>query len=333
MKNLRLIYLLLSYLCLCQSIVSANEVQLPIILSEADFNRIQLKSMPKVNGTVLSYADYEEHMKVLLIKHQNAQGKLFDALKIRALKLLAETEILKQALKENALSITDAEIDERIQKRKQSFADTGKFEQFLIRQGDCMSSLRKLIFNELASQKLIHHKALVQISEDDLQKKYKQLESRFIQPDRIKARHIMVAFSSENAGEEEIEEKRLKIAEFHAKIIQGESMSKLASLFSDSPDRIKQGDLGFFARGESILELEREAFKLKLGELSVPFKSKYGWHLIKVEDEQKASTQPFERAKDYLADLIFQEKFFQVKADFLKQLWKNTKIDSEIALK
>jgi parvulin-like peptidyl-prolyl isomerase len=332
MKYFILIYLLLSYNP-CHQQVSANEVDLPIILSQEDLSRIRLKEMPKVNGILLSSADYEDHMKVLLTKHKNPQGKLFDALKLRALKLLAETEMLRQALTTHNLMVTDAEIEEKIKNRKKSFTNIGQFEQFLMRQGDDLKTLRKIIFNEVAMKKLIELKALVKISEEDLQKKYKQLEDRFIQPYRIKARHIMIAFSSENATEAEIEEKRIKIAEYHAQILQGESMSKLASLFSDSPDRVKQGDLGFFAKGESLIELEREAFQLKVGELSVPFKSKYGWHLIRVEEEQKAHTQPFEKTKEYLAELIFGEKYFQVKAEFLKQLWQTTKIDSEVALK
>ncbi len=61
MKYLILMSLLLSYYSYHQQLF-ANEVDLPIVLSQEDLSRIRLKEMPKVNGVLLSYADYEDHM-------------------------------------------------------------------------------------------------------------------------------------------------------------------------------------------------------------------------------------------------------------------------------
>ncbi len=65
------------------------------------------------------------------------------------------------------------------------------------------------------------------------------------------------------------------------RIKKGEKFGKIAREMSLCPSAKKDGDLGIFGRGMMVKEFENEAFKLSIGEISNPVKTKFGYHIIK----------------------------------------------------
>ena len=61
----------------------------------------------------------------------------------------------------------------------------------------------------------------------------------------------------------------------------GADFRKLATENSTCPSKKKGGDLGIFGRGEMVPEFERAVFKMKVGDISDPIKTKFGYHIIK----------------------------------------------------
>ena len=86
---------------------------------------------------------------------------------------------------------------------------------------------------------------------------------------KIKCSHILVKKQSE--GEMVLERLR-----------SGEKFGKLARELSiDSASAKRDGSLGYFARGVMVKQFENAAFKLRVGEVSDPVKSEFGYHIIK----------------------------------------------------
>ncbi len=65
----------------------------------------------------------------------------------------------------------------------------------------------------------------------------------------------------------------------------GQSFADLAKEFSEDSSASVGGDLGFFGRGAMVLEFETAAFALKEGESSGLVQSKFGYHIIRVEEK------------------------------------------------
>jgi len=90
------------------------------------------------------------------------------------------------------------------------------------------------------------------------------------QQEEVWARHILVA---DEATAKDIS----------AQLAAGADFASLAAKYSiDTGSKDKGGDLGWFPRGKMIAEFEKTAFSLKVGEISQPIKSTYGYHIIQV---------------------------------------------------
>jgi parvulin-like peptidyl-prolyl isomerase len=84
---------------------------------------------------------------------------------------------------------------------------------------------------------------------------------------QIKAKHILV--------EQEFEAKDLL-----KKIQSGEKFEDLAKVFSQCPSKEEGGDLGAFSKDQMVESFSNAAFALKVGEISEPVRTRFGFHLI-----------------------------------------------------
>lgn len=62
--------------------------------------------------------------------------------------------------------------------------------------------------------------------------------------------------------------------------------AELAQQYSTCPSGKEGGDLGEFGKGQMVSEFENAAAHLKIGEISEPVKTQFGWHLIKLNDRK-----------------------------------------------
>ena len=93
--------------------------------------------------------------------------------------------------------------------------------------------------------------------------------------EEVRARHILV-------------ESKDKARELFEKIAHGADFAQLAKEHSKDPASKDQGgELGFFARGQMVPQFEEAAFKLKRGEVSEPFETQFGWHIVKVDERRQ----------------------------------------------
>ena len=80
----------------------------------------------------------------------------------------------------------------------------------------------------------------------------------------------------------------------------GEDFAKLAEKYSkDTGSGAKGGDLGWFGKGQMVSEFETAAFNLKVGEISEPIKSQFGYHIIQVlgHEERPLDASQYDQAK------------------------------------
>jgi len=100
----------------------------------------------------------------------------------------------------------------------------------------------------------------------------------------IKAAHILVLVD-ENATPQDTLKAYQKIKSIRERILKGEDFGKLAQELSEDPSaKENKGDLGYFSVFRMVYPFENGAYTTKKGEVSEPVKTRFGYHLIKVND-------------------------------------------------
>lgn len=80
-----------------------------------------------------------------------------------------------------------------------------------------------------------------------------------------------------------------KIMEARKKVLAGEKFEDVAKKYSTDPSVAKNsGDLGYFTAFQMVYPFEEAAYKTKVGEVSMPVRTKYGYHILKVVDRRPA---------------------------------------------
>lgn len=106
----------------------------------------------------------------------------------------------------------------------------------------------------------------------------------------VRASHILVKVG-ENALPKDTLEAYNKIMKIRQRILKGENFSKVASEkgVSDDPSaKDNGGDLGYFTALQMVYPFESVAYKTPVGEISMPVRTRYGYHIIKVVDKRPA---------------------------------------------
>jgi parvulin-like peptidyl-prolyl isomerase len=149
--------------------------------------------------------------------------------------------------------------------------------------------------NLLANALFQEMTANVKVDDATAQQYFDQHKSEY---ESVHARHILVRFKGSQlplaAGKKELtdEEALAKTQEIRKKLLAGEDFATLAKTESDDVQTgVKGGDLGTFKHGQMVPEFEQAAFSIPVGQVSEPVKSKFGYHLIKVEQHETKTFQ------------------------------------------
>ncbi len=218
-------------------------------------------------------------------------------------KLITESLIEKE-MEETGLLISDEEIQENIDKYKDSLGGEENYQDFISNNKLTEDYFKENIRKTLLLEK---HKEYVKdnfnIDDGEALKYFNENKEDLVE---IKASHIL--FSNEDDA------KRVK-----ADLDKGGNFEEIAKKESlDSVSAVNGGDLGYFSRGNMIPEFEDKAFSLNVGEISNVLKTEVGYHIILVKDKKL----DFKDLKDKTIKMLKEQKYLE----YLEDLRENANI-------
>ena len=113
---------------------------------------------------------------------------------------------------------------------------------------------------------------------------------------------------------------RERIDEVYTRVQQGEDFATLAKEFSEDPgSALNGGELGWSTPDQFVPQFADAMLAADIGEVSAPFESEFGWHILLVQDRREQDMSD-EARRNMATDLLFRRRFEEERQEWLKEI-------------
>jgi len=322
----------------------------PILLS--DYNKTKEILIEQYSNLSPEFMQQKDAMSQI---EKMAMDKMIDELLLKQ-----KAEAMKIKVYERQIDEGVAEVKKRFSRDKNGAILSSKdaedaFNDELKRQNMTMSEFRAKIKRDLMARKLIEETIRPKIknpSEDEIKSYFNKIDyiikgdtanlkiseeefkdlsnvaNKFKEliSERLRLRHILIKPDSNDlVSKNKALEEANKIKK---ELDNGKDFEELALKYSDDKaSAVRGGDIGYVIKGMLPEEIEEKAFKMCPGQIEGPIETKFGYHIIRVDEKRIAQKFNLEDAKEDIAQLIMQENFAKEIENFTKELRQSAKIE------
>ena len=166
------------------------------------------------------------------------------------------------------------------------------------------------------------------VTPQDVQRYYEDNAQQYSTPEQVRASHILL----KTDGKNEADVKKLA-DDIAAKAKGGADFAALAKQYSeDTSNNNSGGDLDFFGKGQMVPEFDQVAFSLQPGQVSDPFKTSFGYHVVKLTEKRPATTRTLAEVSAQIEDQIkwqrAQDEAEKISTDVAAQLKTPADLDT-----
>lgn len=248
---------------------------------------------------------------------------------------MVDQKVIDQEVKRQGIKVDALEVEQAIDRKRESMGMTeDDFARALRRQGITMEQYREQVKEQLTTFRLIsvEVRGEIEVKDDEIQAYYKQNPDKFTENDTYHLFHIFMVFPKD-AGEAERQATVVRLEKVRALISGGMEFEEAAKKYSDSPTGPSGGDLGWFKLDQLLPAFREQTQKLSLGQMSPVFVHENGAHLLLVKAIKVGDVVPFDRAKDNIRDLLYQQKALDRYDLWLERLKGRTYIENRLKAK
>ncbi|MDR0956435.1 MAG: peptidylprolyl isomerase [Endomicrobium sp.] len=309
------------------------------------------KTLAVVNGESVLMSEFNSIF--LPIFEQYKQNKPVSDQKENELKDIIlnqkiEYILLKQEVKKQKIKVSRKELQDSISEIKKRFTNEAEFIAELKKENITIVNFEKELSDKIAVIKLIkqfvepktkkpseaevkalYDKIVTKMKGSKLKNVSKEEEIlvgnlanilKGLTEEQVRLRQIFIN-SPKNMSKTQEKAIKDKIATVK-KELQKHTFVEVAAKYSeDINSKARNGDLGLFAKSGLPIEISRIVFSMKLGGYTKePIKTEDGYHFIKIEEKKAKRDLTFEDVKNDIAEVLLQENFKDVYADYVSDL-------------
>jgi len=261
-----------------------------------------------VDGDPITVHDLKAYGAANGIQLSNPGDPNSDETVRQMLKGLITQKMMEQELKNYADRATDEQVDRYIDKlREKSNLSEAEFKSQVMREGITWDQFRKRAKTELEKMSMLDAEVRqkVNIPPEQVQAYYDAHKDEFrVDKERYKLAQILIAVDFSKASPDDVKAAKQKAKELQKRAVAGEDFAALAAQNSDDDSKTKGGELGDFAPDDLLDEIRAGLANVEPGHVSDVIQTKYGFHIIKVEEHDKPGLKPVGEVKEQIEDKL-----------------------------
>lgn len=291
----------------------------------------------RVNDTVITRQRVQHAVEALMQAKRLNYGGItnpgqYKEMERRVLEELIAQELLWQEANRQGYAATANELEQMLEQMRKRYSSEEAYLADLRQGGFTAESYKEDLRRQIAVRHFIEEMLVrrVALSNEEIHDAYIANQVQLMQPEQVNARHILIALPPD-ADDGAIAEARGAIERVQAEAKAGTDFSELAKRYSQDATAATGGELGFAPRGVFVKPFEDAVFALKAGELSGIVRTRYGFHLIKLEARREARFLTEAEAGPQLRRYLASQKLQEVLLEEVKSLRAKGHVDVKLA--
>lgn len=274
------------------------------------------KVVAVVNQEVITWSELYRNMESdaspqLKALSEDERIKVFKSNEAAYLETLINVRLQAQEARSMGLTVTEDELKEAIENIKKKYGMTEEdFRASLKKEGFNYDDYRKKLQEQILISKIVNHQVRGKVIATDAAVSSFLAENKELQSGGEGYRLSQIFFKMPKKSEDRkiVEEKAAQVI---SRLKGGESFSELAKKYSEEPLGSSGGDLGLIRKDQLLKEFSGALVDLKQDEVSRPFWTERGLHIIRLDEKiaPKDQAQIREEAQREVSNRIFMDKY------------------------
>lgn len=257
----------------------------------------------------------------------------YKRLQRQVLDQLIAQKLLWQEANRQGFVATPAEVEQALERLRKRYQTEEAYLQGLEQNGLTAETYREGLKREISVQHWVRETIAqgITVADAEVHDYYVKNRAQFVQPEGINARHVLIKVGPD-ADEATVAAARKKIEPVLAKARQGADFAELAKQYSQGPSAPRGGALGLVPRGQLVKPFEDAAFALKPGEISDIVRTRYGFHIIKLEARRESGVAPEKEVVPSIRNYLSSTKVQELVQDRVRTLREKGSVEILISL-
>lgn len=303
-------------------------ILLTAFVAQAAVNNVRIRNVDRivavVNSDVITQRELDDRMATVMaqLRKQKTELPPREVLERQVLERLIVDRAQLQLAKETGIRVDDVQLDQTLQRiAEQNGVSMAAFRATLEKDGVSFSKFREEVREEIMLSRLrereVDSRVTVSDSEVDAFLASRNA-ARGGGADEYRVAHILVTVP-EQAGSDEVRERKNKAEAALAELKKGASFAQVAAAYSEAPDAMEGGELGWRSAARLPTLFVETLEKMHPGELSPVLRSPNGFHILKLH-ERRGKNAPMVVQQTHARHILIKTNEAMSEADALRKL-------------